>query len=116
MNLEKLIAEKNALMRGTVRPARVVEVVPDSRGGYRRRELDPAAVQARFRKEWVAAVRTKLGLSQGKFATLLGISKRTVQEPKVTCRSEFAARTVFVPGEIRKSSLDRQNEVGWPLI
>lgn len=80
MNLEKLIAEKKALMRGTARAAKVVEVIPDGRGGFLRKELDPAEVQAQFKDEWVASVRAKLGLSQDKFATLLGISKRTVQE------------------------------------
>jgi len=79
-HLEKLIEEKKALMRGTTRASKVVEVVPDGHGGFLRKELDPAKVQARFKDEWVASVRAKLGLSQAKFATLLGISKRTVQE------------------------------------
>ena len=67
--------------RGETVPAQVWEVVSDGQGGRLRRPVNPRTFQKRQQADWqtaVAATRQKLGLSQSKFADLLGISLRTL--------------------------------------
>ncbi len=65
--------ERKALESGEILPARVWEVLPDGRGGFIRRQLDPKSFND------ATKARHALRLSQGEFATLLGVSKGTLQ-------------------------------------
>jgi DNA-binding transcriptional regulator YiaG len=80
--LKELIRRNTALHKGTARPGRVTQVIPDGTGGFSRRSIDPEsyrAAQAAAYAESVGAAREKLGLSQSEMAKLLGISPRTLQ-------------------------------------
>jgi DNA-binding XRE family transcriptional regulator len=73
---------KDEMLAGRVRPGRVTQLVPDGKGGYTRREVDPEAWRIRRAAEYAASpggVREKLGLSQQEFAAMLGISRRTLE-------------------------------------
>jgi DNA-binding transcriptional regulator YiaG len=70
-----------AARRGDAAPARVWEVARDKGGKIRRRQLDLEQYRRRQKAEWentVAATRSKLRLSQSKFAAVLGISVKTL--------------------------------------
>ncbi len=81
-DIQEIVRRKTALLTGATRPGRVTQIVPDGKGGFARRKVDPEA----FRKAQTAdhaasavAARAKLGLSQREMAVLLGISARTLQ-------------------------------------
>lgn len=79
--LKDAIAEMQAIRRGERAPARTWEIVPDGKGGFIRRQVDPAKIiraKGGAENEAVAA-RTRLGLSQDTFATLLGVSAGTLR-------------------------------------
>ena len=80
--LSNAVAEMKKVNRGEVTPSRVFEVIPDGKGGYIRRMLNPERVrQARAEKHANAAVtaRVSLKLSQDKFADMLGVSVGTLR-------------------------------------
>jgi len=75
------VAEMKAVRRGEVAPSRVWQVQRGPGGRLVRRQLDAEAYRCRRRAEWenaIIATRARLGLSQGKFAELLGISVKTL--------------------------------------
>jgi len=75
------VREMKAVRRGEALPSRVWVVKRGRDGGVVRRQLDPEGYRRKRRAEHaeaVAATRTKLGLSQSKFADLLGISVKTL--------------------------------------
>ena len=75
------VAEMKAVRRGEVAPSRVWQVQRGPGGRPVRRQLDAEAYRCRRRAEWESAViatRARLGLSQDKFAELLGISVKTL--------------------------------------
>ena len=79
--LRKALRQARAVRRGEAAPARVWNVTRGKRGRLRRRQLDPKEYQREQRAEWenvIAATRTRLRLSQNKFAALLGISVKTL--------------------------------------
>ncbi|MGH8017750.1 MAG: helix-turn-helix domain-containing protein [Opitutaceae bacterium] len=90
-------AEK--LLRGEVTPARVTEIIPDGKGGARRRAISPAAWrrrQASAHALSIAATREKLGLSQQAFADLIGISRRTLENWEQGHREPTGAARVLI--------------------
>jgi len=80
--LSKSIAELKQIERGERAPSRVFEVIPDGKGGFLRRMLDPEKVRKSNAQKHacsVAAARVSLKLSQDKFASLLGVSVGTLR-------------------------------------
>jgi len=80
--LKEIVRRKTALLTGTSRPARVTQIIPDGKGGFVRRNVDPEsfrAAQAADHASSVTAARERLGLSQREMAALMGISPRTLQ-------------------------------------
>ena len=68
------IREMKAVMRGTAKPARVTRLAPDS----------------------PAVVRVRMGFSQEQFATLLGISVRTLQNWEQGHREPTGAARILI--------------------
>ena len=94
-----MLRAKERIERGEAAPARVWEVKPDGKGGCTRRELDATAFQRTQKAAWdksVAAARKKLGLSQSKFARLLGISVRTLHHWEQGTRTPSGAARVLL--------------------
>lgn len=82
-SLREMTIAKERLQRGETAPALVWETVPGGRGGRTRRKVSPAAYVRRRRGEWqgtLAGTREKLGVSPAGFATLLGVSLRTLKD------------------------------------
>ena len=79
--IEEMLEVKNRIERGELAPARAWEVTRGRDGKVHRRQLDLEQYRRQQRAEWentVAATRSKLRLSQNKFAELLGISVKTL--------------------------------------
>jgi putative transcriptional regulator len=98
-SLKEMIAAKQRIERGEAVPAQVWEVVADGRGGRVRRPVDPRTFQRRQKVDWqsaVAATRQKLGLSQSKFAALLGVSLRTLHHWEQGTRKPSGAAQVLL--------------------
>ena len=79
--IQEMIRAKEQIERGAATPAKVWDVRPDGKGGFARQALNPTAFRRAQKLAWdksVAATRHKLGLSQSRFARLLGISLRTL--------------------------------------
>ena len=75
------VREMKAVRRGELAPSRVWEVKRRPGGKLVRRQLDAEACRRARRAEWeksLAKTRARLGLSQSKFAELLGISVKTL--------------------------------------
>jgi len=102
MNARKtreLIRAKERIERGELAPARVWEMRPDGKGGFKRRSLDPRAFQREQKAAWdksIVATRHKLGLSQNNFARLLGISVRTLHHWEQGRRTPSGAARVLL--------------------
>ena len=84
--IEALHAEKGAILSGKVAPGRVWKVTRRPDGTVKRELVDPKAFQRGQAKVGAAAeealalmVRRKLGVSQGRFAEILGISAGTLR-------------------------------------
>ena len=98
-SLHEMIAAKQCIERGEAAPARVWEVVVDGKGRRSRRPVDPRSFQKQQHADWqtaVAATRQKLGLSQAKFAGLLGISLRTLHQWEQGTRRPSGAAQVLL--------------------
>ena len=79
--LSEAIRQAKAVRRGEAAPSRVWSVTRDGNGRLRRRQLDAKEYQSERLADWentVAAARTRMRLSQSKFAELLGISVKTL--------------------------------------
>jgi putative transcriptional regulator len=97
--LDEMIRAKELIERGISTPAAVWEVRPDHKGGFRRRAVDPQAFRRAQKVAWdrgVSAARHKLGLSQGRFARLLGISVRTLHHWEQGTRTPSGAARVLL--------------------
>jgi putative transcriptional regulator len=95
----KIHDEIAAIRRGEKEAGRVWEVVPDGKGGFRRRAVDSKAFRSTQQEEWdrgIAATRHKLGLSQSDFARLLGISVRTLHNWEQGTRKPTGAARVLL--------------------
>jgi DNA-binding transcriptional regulator YiaG len=80
--LRKAVTEMKQVRRGERAPSRAFEVLPDGKGGFIRRMVDPEQARERHAETYantVVTARTTLKLSQDKFATLLGISVGTLR-------------------------------------
>ncbi len=97
--IAEMIQAKERIERGETTPARVWDVRPGGKGGFTRRTLDPKTFQRAQKAAWeksIPATRQKLGLSQTKFAELLGISVRTLHHwEQGTRRPSGAARVLL---------------------
>jgi len=96
---KEMIAVKERIVRGTVTPANVWEVRADGRGGFIRRTMDPESFRRAQKTAWdksIAATREKIGVSQSRFARLLGISVRTLHHWEQGSRTPSGAAQVLL--------------------
>lgn len=97
--LSEAIRQAKAVRRGEATPSRVWSVTQNGDGKIHRRQLDPRKYQSAQRAEWentVAATRTRLRLSQDKFAELLGISVKTLHNWEQGRRKPTGAARVLL--------------------
>ena len=97
--LSEALRQAKAVRRGEAAPSRVWSVTRDGNGQLRRRRLDPKQYQRGLRAEWkktIPATRTRLRLSQNKFAELLGISVKTLHNWEQGRRKPTGAARVLL--------------------
>ena len=97
--LREALRQAKAVRRGEAAPSRVWRVTENGNGQLRRRQLDPKEYQRERRAEWektIAATRTRLRLSQIKFAELLGISVKTLHNWEQGRRKPTGAAQVLL--------------------
>ena len=97
--IQQIHREMADIQSGKVIPARVWEVKPDGKGGFIRRALNPKKFRRAQKAAWdksIAATRQKLGLSQTRFAGLLGISVRTLHHWEQGTRIPSGAARVLL--------------------
>lgn len=97
--LAESIRQAKAVRRGDAAPSRVWNVTRSKGGKLHRRQLDPQVYQQERRVEWentVADTRSKLRLSQGRFAELLGISVKTLHNWEQGRRQPTGAARVLL--------------------
>lgn len=97
--IAELVRVKEHMERGEITPARVWEVTRGKDGKMQRRQLDPEQYRRQQKAEWentVAATRSKLRLSQNKFAELLGISVKTLHNWEQGRRKPTGAARVLL--------------------
>ena len=95
--LSEALRQAKAVRRGEAAPARVWSVTRGRNGQLRRRQLDPKEYQRGQRmEETIAATRTRLRLSQNKFAELLGISVKTLHNWEQGRRQPTGAARVLL--------------------
>jgi len=97
--LSEMMRVKEQIERGAIAPARVWEVTAKAQGGFTRRALDSRAFQRAQKAAWdksIASTRKKLGLSQVRFARLLGISVRTLHHWEQGRRTPSGAARVLL--------------------
>ena len=97
--LSEAIRQAKAVRRGEAAPSRVWSVTRNGNGQLQRRQLDPKVYQSERRAEWektIVATRTRLRLSQGKFAELLGISVKTLHNWEQGRRKPTGAARVLL--------------------
>jgi putative transcriptional regulator len=98
-SIKELMAAKEKIVRGRATPARVWELRTDGKGGFSRRAIDPKAFRRAQKEAWdksIAATREKFGLSQRRFAGLLGISVRTLHHWEQGTRTPSGAAQVLL--------------------
>jgi DNA-binding transcriptional regulator YiaG len=97
--LSEALRQAKAVRRGAAAPTRVWNVTRDRNGKLHRRQLDPQTYQQEQRAEWentVSATRSRLRLSQNKFAELLGISVKTLHNWEQGRRKPTGAARVLL--------------------
>ena len=93
------VREMKAIRRGEMAPTRAWEVRQPIKGRKQRRQVDPEAYRKKRRAEWqnsIAATRLRLGLSQAKFAELLGISVKTLHNWEQGRRTPTGAARILL--------------------
>jgi putative transcriptional regulator len=98
-SMKEMIAAKERIARGTATPANVWEVRVDGKGGFTRRTINPKSFRRAQKTAWdksIAATREKIGLSQSRFARLLGISVRTLHHWEQGSRKPSGAARVLL--------------------
>jgi putative transcriptional regulator len=98
-SMKEMVAATERIARGTATPANVWEVRPDGKGGFTRRTINPKSFRRAQKKGWdksIAATREKIGLSQSRFARLLGISIRTLHHWEQGSRTPSGAAQVLL--------------------
>jgi DNA-binding transcriptional regulator YiaG len=97
--IREMIQAKESIERGAVAPASVWELNSNGKGGFTHRPLNPKAFQRAQKTAWdkgIVAIRNKLGLSQTRFARLLGISVRTLHHWEQGTRTPTGAARVLL--------------------
>jgi putative transcriptional regulator len=95
--LSEALRQAKAVRRGEAAPSRVWSVTRGSTGQLQRRQLDPKEYQRGQRMEkTIVATRTRLRLSQNKFAELLGISVKTLHNWEQGQRKPTGAARVLL--------------------
>jgi putative transcriptional regulator len=97
--LHEMIRAKEQIERGSALPASVWELNPNGKGGFMRRAVNPRAFQRDQKAAWdkrITSTRKKLGLSQARFARLLGISVRTLHHWEQGRRTPSGAARVLL--------------------
>ena len=97
--LSQAIRQAKAVRRGEAAPSRVWNVTRGKDGKLHRRQLDPEQYRREQKVEWensVADTRSKLRLSQSKFAQLLGISIKTLHNWEQGRRKPTGAARVLL--------------------
>ena len=97
--LTEALKQAKAVRRGGAAPARVWSVTRGKDGQIHRRQLDPKNYQREQKAEWeksIPATRTRLRLSQNKFAALLGISVKTLHNWEQGRRKPTGAARVLL--------------------
>ena len=98
-DIQDMLRAKGRIERGAATPAKVWDVRPGLAGTVDRRMIDPRVFQRAQKARWdksIAATRHKLGLSQGQFARLLGISVRTLHHWEQGTRVPSGAARVLL--------------------
>src|SRR6266700_1863921 len=97
--IQEMLRAKEQIERGAATPAKVWDVRSDGKGGFTRRVIEAKAFRRAQKTAWdksIAATRQKLGLSQGRFARLLGISVRTLHHWEQGTRTPSGAARVLL--------------------
>lgn len=97
--IHEMIGVKEQIERGAATPAKVWDLRSDGKGGFTHRTIDPKAFRRAQKVAWdksIAATRQKLGLSQSRFARLLGISLRTLHHWEQGTRTPSGAARVLL--------------------
>ena len=97
--LSEALRQAKIARRGEAAPSRVWSVTRGKDGQIHRRQLDAKAYQREQRAEWeksIPATRTRLRLSQNKFAALLGISVKTLHNWEQGRRQPTGAARVLL--------------------
>ena len=97
--IQEMIRAKQRIESGAAVPAKVWEVRSNGKGGFSRRLVDPKTFRRAQKAAWdksIAATRRKLGLSQSRFARLLGISLRTLHHWEQGTRTPSGAARVLL--------------------
>jgi len=100
-----MMRAKERIERGLSKPGKIWEVLPDGKGGFTRRTVNTRKFQRSQKAAWdksVAGTRHKLGLSQSRFARLLGISVRTLHHWEQGRRTPSGAARIL----LRVAALD----------
>jgi putative transcriptional regulator len=98
-NIREMILAKEKIERGQVAPAKVWELRPEGKGGFVRKAINPGVFRRMQKTAWdksIVATRQKLGLSQNRFARLLGISVRTLHHWEQGTRMPSGAAQVLL--------------------
>ena len=98
-SIREMIQAKQQIEKGQVAPARVWEVGQAASGKRTRRELDANEFRRSQKAAWdksITSTRRKLGLSQAEFASLLGISVRTLHHWEHGTRTPSGAARVLL--------------------
>ena len=101
-----LKARKEALERGTRRPARVYRIEKQANGVVSRVAVNPEAQRRQSAKAWaskseVAKVRDSLNLTQEAFASLLGIGLSTLRSWEQRKREPSGAARMLIAIALR---------------
>lgn len=115
LELSESVRQARAVRRGEAAPSRVWSVTRGKDGRLLRRQLDPKAYQHERRSEWenkVAETRSKLHLSQGRFAELLGISVKTLHNWEQGRRKPTGAARVLLRVVARHPELILEDGLG----
>jgi putative transcriptional regulator len=97
--MKEMIGAKERMGRGTATPANVWEVRANGKGGFTRRTMNPKSFRRAQKAAWdksIAATREKMGMSQSRFARLLGISVRTLHHWEQGSRTPSGAAQVLI--------------------
>ena len=97
--VQEMIRAKERIELGKEVPARVWDVRSDGKGAFTRTAIDPKAFRREQKAQWdksIPATRRKLGLSQSRFASLLGVSVRTLHHWEQGTRAPSGAARVLL--------------------